>query len=56
MSDHHSAGDYLVDAVINGHHIHGAGTRSAPLREFMARLPAWTVAVGFSSALEAIRV
>ena len=56
VSGRHAAGDYLTDVVINGHHIHGPSMKSAPLREFIARLPDWTVAVGFSSSLEAIQV
>ncbi|XP_043192678.1 endoplasmic reticulum metallopeptidase 1-like [Amphibalanus amphitrite] len=56
VSEQHETSDYLTDAVINGHHIHGPAMKSASLREFLARLPDWTVAVGFSSALEAIRV
>lgn len=52
----HAAGDYLVDATINGHHIHGDGQKGAPLLALRARLPDWTVSVGFVSQLEAVRV
>ncbi|XP_037092427.1 endoplasmic reticulum metallopeptidase 1-like [Pollicipes pollicipes] len=56
VSAEHAADDYLLDGVINGHHIHGAGRTGAPLLAILGRLPDWTVHIGFASSLDAIRV